>query len=153
MPLTIWEGSLCDQLDMSRGGLLQGVSAMRQVTQIKPLEAVSVDHDRLGALYKQLGEASAEDVVCRAMEELALRLSHCDRLFRQSDKGELRKSARSLIAIAEQIGMSAVSRVAGDVTNCIDTKDDVALAATLQRLMRTGEGSLTAIWDIQDITI
>ena len=126
---------------------------MKQITQIKPLEAVSVDHDRLGALYTQLGEASAEDVVCRAMEELALRLSHCDRLFRSGDWNELRKSARSLIAISEQIGMSAVARVAQDVTACIDVRDDVALAATLQRLMRTGEGSLTAIWDIQDITI
>ncbi|SPH23015.1 hypothetical protein ASD8599_03762 [Ascidiaceihabitans donghaensis] len=126
---------------------------MRQITQIKPLEAVRVDHERLGALYTQLGEASAEDVVCRAMEELALRLSHCDRLFRKSDWVELRKSARSLIAIADQIGMSDVSRVAGHVTECIDTEDDVALAATLQRLMRTGEGSLTAIWDSQDITI
>jgi hypothetical protein len=27
------------------------------------------------------------------------------------------------------------------------------LAATLARLMRIGEGSLVAIWDLQDITI
>ena len=57
------------------------------------------------------------------------------------------------IAIAEQIGMDVLARVAGDVTYCIDRKDTVALAATVNRLMRTGEGSLTAVWDLQDITL
>lgn len=126
---------------------------MKQITQIKPIEIVAVDHDRLKALYAQLGEASAEDVVCRAMEELAMRLSNCERLYRTSSWVELRKSVRSLIAIADQIGMSAVSSVAGYVTDCIDQQDNIALAATINRLLRIGDGSLTAIWDVPDITI
>ena len=87
---------------------------MDQVLRIKPKETVRVDHDKLGALYAELGEIAAEDVVCRAMEELALRLSHCSRLH------------------------------AGDAP---------AVAATLARLLRIGEQSLTAIWDMQDLTI
>ncbi|UOA28736.1 hypothetical protein [Pseudosulfitobacter sp. DSM 107133] len=126
---------------------------MSYVTQINPRESVAVNNDQLGALYAQLGEISAEDVLCRAMEELALRMSHCERLFRADDLAGLRKSARSLIAIAEQIGMDLLASVAGDVTYCIDRNDSVALAATLNRLMRTGEGSLTAVWDLQDITL
>ena len=129
------------------------VSDVTTVTQIKPAESVHVDHDRLGALYSELGHAGAEDVVCRAMEELALRMSHCDRLYRAGEMDELRKSSRSLVAIADQIGMGVVARVAEDVTHCIDKADPVALGATLARLMRTGEGSLTAIWDLQDLTI
>lgn len=128
------------------------VSGM-QVLKIKPVENVSVDQDRLGALYSQLGEAGAEDVVCRALEELALRLSHCDSLYREGCWVDLRKNTRSLIAIAEQIGMHALSSVAGDVTRCIDQQDTVAIAATLSRLIRVGERSLIAVWDIQDITI
>lgn len=124
-----------------------------QVLQIRPLEQVSVDQDRLGALYSQLGEASAEDVVCRALEELALRMSHCDRLYRDQSWPELRKNTRSLIAIADQIGMQKLSQVAGDVTACIDVVDTNGLAATLSRLLRIGERSLTAIWDMQDIRI
>ena len=126
---------------------------MNQVLQIRPSEPVKVDQERLGALYTQLGEAGAEDVVCRALEELALRMSQCDRLYREHKTKELRKNARSLIAIADQIGMHALSRVAGDVTTCIDEEDETALAATLSRLLRIGERSLTAIWDLQDITI
>lgn len=126
---------------------------MSYVTKINPSEPVAVNNDRLGALYAQMGEVTAEDILCRAMEELALRMSHCERLFRTDDHAGLRKSARSLIAIAEQIGMDVLARVAGDVTYCIDRKDTVALAATVNRLMRTGEGSLTAVWDLQDITL
>lgn len=126
---------------------------MTTVLQMRPSEAVQVDHDRLGALYSELGHASAEDVVCRAMEELALRMTHCDRLYRAGDLVELRKSSRSLVSIAEQIGMHIVARVATDVTQCVDSGDPVALGATVARLMRTGEGSLTAIWDLQDLTI
>ncbi|WP_420012527.1 hypothetical protein [Tateyamaria sp.] len=126
---------------------------MNSVTQIRPAEPVRVDHDRLGALYSDTGHSGAEDVVCRAMEELALRMAHCDRLHRAGDLDELRKSARSLIAIADQIGMGLLAKVAADVMVCIDCGDRVALGATLGRLMRAGEGSLTAIWDLQDITI
>lgn len=126
---------------------------MKHITQIKPQESVAVDSERLKALYAQLGDVSAEDVVCRAMEELALRLSFCDRLHRTTALVELRKSVRSLIAIADQIGMSAVSEVAVHVTNCIDQNDRIALAATMGRLTRVGEESLTAIWDLQDIPI
>ncbi|WP_175581761.1 hypothetical protein [Pseudooceanicola sp. HF7] len=112
-------------------------------------EDVRLDPGRLESLFLQMGEAGAEDVLCRAMEEIALRLSHTERLFRQGRMEEMRKSARSLVAIAEQIGMNALARVAGDVTCCIDAADEVALTATLARLLRVGEQSLTAVWDLQ----
>lgn len=126
---------------------------MMGVLQLKPTEPVTVDPDRLGALYHQLGEAGAEDVVCRALEELAMRLGQCERLYRAERWDELRKNSRSLIAIAEQIGMAGLARVAADVTRCLDQGDGTALAATLARLIRVGERSLTAIWDLQDIPL
>ncbi|MFT7134937.1 MAG: hypothetical protein ACI80I_000928 [Akkermansiaceae bacterium] len=124
-----------------------------QVLQMRPTEQVCVDQERLGTLYKQLGATDAEDVVCRAMEELALRISHCDRLYRTSDWLELRKNSRSLIAIAEQVGLQKLAAVAHDVMQSVDQNDEVAIAATLTRLVRVGERSLTAIWDTQDMSI
>lgn len=124
-----------------------------QLLHINPVEHVSVDQDRLGALYSQLGASGAEDIVCRALEELALRLSHCETLFRSGCWPELRKNVRSLIAISDQIGMSALSHRAKDVTRCIDQQDITAVAATLSRLMRIGEGSLTAVWDLHDLPV
>ena len=116
-------------------------------------ETVRLDPDRLGGLYHQLGETGAEDVVCRAIEELAVRLSQCERLWRQQDQAGLRKCTRSLIAIADQIGMTALARVAGDVTHAIDNVDAPAVGATLFRLLRVGERSLMAVWDLQDLSI
>ncbi|MEB8387170.1 hypothetical protein OO012_08025 [Rhodobacteraceae bacterium KMM 6894] len=126
---------------------------MEQVTLLKQDEAVRLNADRLEELYVQLGEAGAENVVCRALEELAVRLSHTERCYREGRGLDLRKSARSLVAISDQIGMQMLSRVATDVTICADKGDSVALAATLSRLLRIGERSLSEIWQMQDLSI
>lgn len=126
---------------------------MERITLLKQSETVHLDQGRLEQLYLQLGEAGAEDVVCRALEELAVRLSHTERCFRQEQVQDMRKSARSLIAIAEQIGMSKLARVARDVTQSIDLHDRVAIAATLARLLRIGETSLHEIWDVRDYSV
>lgn len=121
---------------------------MEQVILLKQIEAVQLDSDRLEELYKELGEAGAEDVVCRALEELAVRLSHAERCWREGRIGDLQKSARSLIAISDQIGMHLLSHVARDVMRCAGAGDPVAMAATLSRLIRIGERSLSEIWDV-----
>ena len=126
---------------------------VEHLTLLKQNEAVHFDPERLKELYVQLGEASAEDVVCRALEELAVRLSHTERCYREGRLLDMRKSARSLCAIADQIGMAMFSRVARDVTRCADSGDRVALAATLARLLRIGERSLSEIWDLQDMSV
>lgn len=122
---------------------------VEQVTLLKQDERVRLDPQRLDTLFDQLGETGAEDIVCRALEELAARLSHAERCYREGRIAEMRKSSRSLIAIADQVGMSLLAGVAGDVTASIDAGDHVALAATFARLLRIGERSLCEIWDVQ----
>ena len=129
------------------------MSKVTNITQLRLSETVNVNRDRLDALNAEMDPITAEDMVCRAMEELALRMAHCDRLYRAGQLDELRKSSKSLIAIAEQIGMDVMARVAADVSYCAKSGDRAALASTIARLHRTGEGSLSAIWDLQDITI
>lgn len=126
---------------------------VEQVTLLEQKETVYLDGDRLEDLYTQLGDAGAENVVCRALEELAARMSHTERCFRQDSMPEMRKNARSLIAISEQLGMDKLAMVARDVIVCIDDYDKVAIAATLGRLLRVGETSLYEIWDLQDYSI
>ncbi|QFT79326.1 hypothetical protein FIU89_01790 [Roseovarius sp. THAF27] len=126
---------------------------VERITLLNQTEVAQLDQGRLEQLYLQLGEAGAEDVVCRALEELAVRLSHTERCYRSDRVQDMRKSARSLIAIAEQVGMSKLARVARDVTQSIDLHDRVAIAATLSRLLRIGETSLHEIWDVQDYSV
>ncbi len=138
-----------------RRGSVQGIEGetVAKVTILAQTETVRVDSEKLESLYRQLGDVNAEDIVCRAMEELAVRLSQAEKLYRAGQFAELRKTARLIVAIAEQIGMQALSRGAGQVMDCVDLGDGTALAAVLARLIRIGERSLTQIWDIQDFSI
>lgn len=126
---------------------------MNDVVSIRLAEQIQLDQVRLGTLYAQLGEAGAGNVISRAMEELAVRLAQCETLWRAGHNVQLRKHARSLIAISDQIGMRRLAQVAGDVTACLDRDDEVAVAATLSRMLRIGEQSLSAIWAMEDLSI
>lgn len=130
-----------------------GVNVVAEIHTLIQNESVRLNPDRLAELYGQLGESGAEDVVCRAIEELAVRLSHCEQDWRAGRRAELAKRARSLIAISDQIGMTALARVAGDVVAAQGVNDPAAQSATLFRLIRIGEKSLTAVWDQQDLSV
>ncbi|RXV63820.1 hypothetical protein C6W92_09105 [Roseovarius sp. A46] len=123
---------------------------MEQVTALQPAERVRLDADRLEALYMQLGTRGAEDVVCRALEEIAARLARAERDFRAARFAAMRKGCRGLVGMAEEVGMPLMARVARDVTVCIDAGDGTALGATFARLLRIAEQSLCEIWDMQD---
>ncbi len=126
---------------------------VEQVTLLKQTETVRLDAARLEELVAQLGETGAENVICRALEEVAVRLSHAERCHREGRLDDMRRSTRSLIAMSDQVGMSVLAKVAADVTGCIDAGDRIALAATLSRLLRVGETCLGEMWDIRDLTI
>ena len=126
---------------------------MERVTILALKEAVRVDADRLAGMYAQLGECSAEDAVCRAMEDLAVRLASAERLHRAGDWGGLAAAARGILPIATEIGMPLLGQVTRDVCSCLESGDAVALVATLARLLRVGERSLYAVWDLQDLSI
>lgn len=126
---------------------------MDDVATLMHAEQVHLDPDKLGMLYRQMGEATADEVICRAVETLAVRMTQGERHWRAGEWQNLRKTVRSLVAMSDQIGMTKLSRVARDVTQAIDNQDAVATAATLTRLLRVGERSLTAVWDLQDLSI
>ena len=126
---------------------------MQQIAVLVFEEKVRLESDRLAELYVQLGETGAQDVVCRAMEELAVRLARIDEAYCAYRLAALRKGAKSLIGIAEQVGMQRLADVARDVCHCADEMDPVALGATMARLMRVGDRSLTAVWDLQDLSV
>lgn len=125
---------------------------MNEPIRLRPEEPVRLDRARIETLHAALGPAQAEEIVCRAMEELAVRLALLERGYAARDVAALAKGARSLVAIAEQIGMAALARVAADVAACADRRDGPALAATLGRLLRLGDRSLTAVWDAADLS-
>lgn len=116
-------------------------------------EPVRLDPDALNCLHRQLGPAGAENVISRALEEVTARMVEAHRLHKAGSYEELAKVSRSLIAIGQQLGMTRFARVARDVMVCANRADSASLSATLSRLDRLAEGSLMAMWDLQDLRV
>ena len=123
------------------------------VRKLRPEGVVHVDKERLDQLYAQLGASGADGVVSRAMEELAVRMAKVESCYKKGQLDDMQKAARSMIAISEQIGMETFASVASDVNNLATLDDGTALAATVDRLMRIGENSLLAVWDLQGASV
>ena len=120
---------------------------MEQVAILTHDERVHFDPNRLEELYEQLGENAAENVVCRALEELSIKLRKIEAAFWNGELKTVSENAKSLVTVADQIGMHSLARVAGDVAICVDRGDSVAVGGTLARLLRVGDQSLSSIWD------
>lgn len=110
-------------------------------------EPVRVDARRLSEIVDELGETAAHDVICVALEQLAQALSEARQAAMTGDMAELTARAEMLSRLAWQVGLTTLAGVAVDVAACAERRDGISLAATLARLMRTGNRSLTEIWD------
>lgn len=141
-------------MDHSEGGgaRIEG----EYVQNVSPLliqEAAYLDHDRINDLCNQMGSKQAEDIFCRAIEDLAERLSRVTVAVNQGKFATVVKHAKGLSAGAEQVGMVSLSAVAMDVAICAQAMNQVALAATIARLVRVGDQSLMLMWDTQDLSV
>ena len=116
---------------------------VENVSVLHPHDTAYFDEDTLNALSRDLGPSVAENIFCRALEDLAVRLSQIRDEYTAGNEKALRKSVRSMIPIAEQIGLPCISSIAQDVLVCVDRGEGVALAATLCRLLRNGERAIS----------
>lgn len=124
---------------------------MTQVTVLQQGEGPCIDGDMLDVLYQKLGARAAENLLSHAIEELAVSLTLAGDLYEAANIPDLRRTVVDLGRVADQIGLTGMSLVAHHVIRSIDQSDGVALAATMARLVRVGQSSLTAIWDGQEI--
>lgn len=101
---------------------------MELITTMMPRECVRLDAEQLELLYTKLGEDEADNVLCRAMEEMAARIKQSEVFYNSGATQELRKTIHSLASIADQVGLNTLSGVSADVINCIDMNDWTGLA-------------------------
>ncbi|WP_134014857.1 hypothetical protein [Litoreibacter halocynthiae] len=124
---------------------------MQDVLKLEMREPVRVDPDRLVELCVSMGEARAEALITTAMEELARGMVAIEDAYAAQNMDVLTRRADLLVKTAENIGMTTFSRVADDVAACGRLKEGVSLGATLNRLRRIADRSLSAVWDMQNI--
>ena len=126
---------------------------MDEVAILAPVERPRIDPGRIEKLCEEIGPYAIEDMVCRAMEELAHLLCRIHDQTEPDRRADLCKSLRAIRSLSDQVGLNGISRIAEDVLICIDHGDPVAEAAVMARLARNGERSLAALWDLQGMSI
>jgi hypothetical protein len=106
----------------------------------------------LESLCRRIGETRAEAEVARALERISTTLSALDTLDRDADTSLMAAALRSLIRDADMIGMISLARVSRGVLSCLGSGDALGYAATLARLLRVGERSIHAVWELEDLS-
>ncbi len=124
---------------------------MESIKRLQVVEAISVNPERLETLYEESGFSAAEHIVCRALEDLAFALTQAERFLQTGNMSGLDQTAERLIETANRVGMTSLSSVGQHVRVTLAQGDQAGLAACVARMSRIGEGSLMAIWDLQDV--
>ncbi|MCI5110133.1 MAG: hypothetical protein MRY75_06225 [Marivita sp.] len=115
---------------------------MQTISILHPRDIASFDMGTLDGLSRDLGPSVAENILCRALEDIAIRFAQIREEYGTGNHQALRKSVHAVIPIAAQIGLPGLSRIGRDVLTCLDQADPVALSATLCRFLRWGETAI-----------
>jgi hypothetical protein len=126
---------------------------MGNVTVLRPKDRVCQDTAPVAAIYRDLGTAAAEQVVTRALSDLAMTMSGLSCRVRAHDLADLNRHLRHLQSTAEHLGLTSLGLVAGDVRCCLDTGDTTAFSAVWARLVRIAEQCLLTEPDLADRSV
>jgi hypothetical protein len=117
---------------------------MGEVTALRPREIVRQDVEAIAVIYRNLGAPVAEQMVTRALGELALTMAGLAEKVRAQDLRDLARQLGLLVRLAGDLGLSSLSTVAGDAKVCLERADATAFSAVWARLLRVAERSLVA---------
>jgi hypothetical protein len=128
-------------------GVERPVSA--QIAYLPLRDVMRIDPEPLARLQAALGPQGAEDVVCRALEDISHRLRRLSEDHIAQDMDKIARGARSIAAVSAQIGLRDLALVATHVLDCAGRADSAALAATLARMFRVGRRAVTEIGQVR----
>ena len=116
---------------------------MGKVTTLAPREVVRQDVEAIAVIYRNLGAPTAEQMVTRALGELALTMAGIAEKVRAQDLRDLAHQLGRLKRLADDLGLVSLGLVAGDTRICLERADGTAFAAVWARLLRVAERSLS----------
>ncbi|MCF2905853.1 hypothetical protein L0666_12715 [Octadecabacter sp. CECT 8868] len=108
----------------------------QSVARLIPIEQRGPELDALSSFAMESDEFEDGDVLCSGLEELSRLLKRLDDDYQSGQYDRLEARARSIVMLADRLGLRQVGQVAADVVYCVDGPDEIALSATLSRLMR-----------------
>jgi hypothetical protein len=118
------------------------VYVMGDVVALRPREVVRQDVEAIAAIYRNLGAPVAEQMVTRALGELALTMAGIAEKVRAHELRDLSQQLARLGRLAADLGLLTLATVAGDAKTCLERADGTAFAAVWARLLRIAERSL-----------
>jgi hypothetical protein len=125
---------------------------MTEVAVLHPHEVVRQDVEAVAEIYRNLGAPTAEQVVSRALGELALTMAGIVEQVRVQDLRDLSRQLARLRRLAEDIGLVSLAKVAGDAQACLERADSTAFSAVWARLLRVAERSLSTDQGVADLS-
>lgn len=126
---------------------------MNNVVALRPAERVRQDGEAIAVIYRNLGTTTAEQMVTRALGELALTMAGLAAQVKCHELADLTRQLRRLQRMAENLGMVSLGLVAGDARDCLDRADATAFAAVWARLVRVAERSLASDKGLVDLSV
>ena len=117
---------------------------MAEIATLRPREAVRQDVEAIAEIYRNLGAPVAEQMVTRALGELALTMAGIAEKERAQDLRDLSRQLGRLGRLAGDLGLSSLAAVAEDAKTCLERADGTAFSAVWARLLRVAERSLAS---------
>ncbi len=104
-------------------------------------------------IYRNLGAPTAEQMVTRALGELALAMAGIAAQVKAHQLSDLARQLTRLRRMAENVGLVSLATVADDARVCLERADSTAFSAVWARLIRVAERSLSPVPDAADLSV
>ena len=115
---------------------------MGEIVPLRPREVVRQDVEAIAVIYRNLGAPVAEQMVTRALGELALTMAGIAEKVRAQELRDLARQLGRLGRLAADLGLLTLATVAGDARTCLERAESTAFSAVWARLLRVAERSL-----------
>ena len=125
---------------------------MENVTVLRPRERVRQDGEAIAVIYRNLGTSAAEQMVTRALGELALAMAGIAAQVKAQQLADLARQLKRLQRMAENLGMISLGLVSQDARACLERCDSTAFSAVWARLLRVAERSLASDKGFADLS-
>ena len=121
---------------------------MAIVSMMGQKECGEIVQAQLFQQFNLQADRDRHDLIFDVVEDIARILARAETQYLKTDYDDLRDSLDSIVTLAQKFGFGHLSRVAHDVKFCVDMNDLVVVSSTFQWLLRVGEQSLFAFWDM-----
>lgn len=130
---------------------VQGAPLSAGVSLLNCVPRLSFDPLLVKSIYARLPLPEAEDLICRFLEDIALRLDQLQRGLAARNTADMVRPARRVVLAARQLGLIEVAESAQHVVTCLSLDDGVALEAVMARLERAFDVAVNEVWNLREM--